>query len=119
MERAFVQVRCISAFVSLFSTDDSGIRRRALTLNILTPHPTRSIPYLETLRATLDSAGFSATKIVAPDSGFSIANDINRDPKFAKAVDILGAHYPSMVSGPAAEATGKQLWASEEGETVE
>lgn len=76
-----------------------------------------NITYLETLRASLDAAGFSATKIVAPDSSFSIANDINDNPTFAKAIWGLGAHYPNMRSGSAAMATGKQLWASEEDST--
>ena len=66
--------------------------------------------YLEILRSTLDSAGYGSTRIVAPDSGFtSVANDINSDPVFASAVWGLGAHYPNMQSGPAAEETGKQV----------
>ena len=66
--------------------------------------------YLETLRATLDAAGFAGTKIVAPDSGFGgVAADVNADPVFAKAIWGLGAHYPNMNSGSAAEQTGKQL----------
>jgi len=42
---------------------------------------------------------------------------VNADPAFAKAIWGLGAHYPNMVSGPDAEATGKPLWASEEDST--
>ena len=83
----------------------------------LSSSPGYSIPYIETLRATLDAAGFSATKIIVADSSFSVANDINKDPAFAAAVWGLGAHYPNMQSGSAAEATGKQLWASEEDST--
>ena len=75
------------------------------------------IPYLETLRASLDAAGFASTKIIAADSSFSVANDIVKNPTFAAAIWGLGAHYPDMRSGDAAEATGKPLWASEEDST--
>lgn len=100
---------------------------RILQRNLLTPcspsldrswnERSYSIPYLITLRSSLDAAGFGETKIIAPDSSFSIANDINNNPAFAKAVWGLGAHYPNMRSGDAAEATGKQLFASEEDST--
>jgi len=76
-----------------------------------------SIPYIETLRSTLNAAGFSSTKIIVADSSFAVAGDINKDPAFAAVVWGLGAHYPDMQSGAAAEATGKQLWASEEDST--
>ena len=73
---------------------------------------------METLRAALDAAGFASTKLIAADSSFSgVAADVNADPVFAKALWGLGAHYPNMQSGPAAEATGKALWASEEDST--
>ena len=56
--------------------------------------------------------------MIAADSSFSgVAKDVNADPAFAQAVWGLGAHYPNMQSGPDAEATGKPLWASEEGST--
>ena len=48
--------------------------------------------YVETLRATLDTAGFTSTKIMVADSSFAVANDINADPAFAAAVWGLGAH---------------------------
>lgn len=73
--------------------------------------------YLKTLRAALDSAGFSSTKIVAPDGSWDIANDILADPVLAKAVHAIGAHYPGTVSTAAAEATEKPLWASEDDST--
>jgi len=73
--------------------------------------------YLKTLRAHLDSAGFTKTKIVAPDSGWDIAKDILADPALAEAVWGIGAHYPGMHSSPEAEQTGKALWASEDDST--
>jgi galactosylceramidase len=42
--------------------------------------------YIETLRGSLDAAGFSDTKIIVADSSFSVANDIVAHPDFAKAV---------------------------------
>jgi galactosylceramidase len=74
--------------------------------------------YLEVLRRSLDAAGFLSTKLIAADSSFNgVAQDVNSDPAFAAALWGLGAHYPNMASGPAAEETGKPLWASEEDST--
>lgn len=73
--------------------------------------------YLKTLRKHLDTAGATNTKIVAPDSGWSIAGDILADPDLAAAVWGIGAHYPGMSSSSQAEQTGKPLWASEDDST--
>ena len=73
-----------------------------------------NIPYLKQLRASLDAANFSNTKIIAPDSGWDIARDILADPGLASAVHGIGAHYPGMHSSSDAVATGKPLWASED-----
>ena len=74
--------------------------------------------YLETLRGALNTAGFSTTKLIAADSSFSqVAAAVNADPVFAQSIWGLGAHYPNMVSGAAAQETGKALWASEEDST--
>jgi hypothetical protein len=62
-------------------------------------------------------------KIVAADSDWSVANDVNSNPAFASAVDIIGTHYPcgyrsaqtSCTVPSSATSTGKQLWASENG----
>jgi hypothetical protein len=78
-----------------------------------------NIPYLKTLRATLDASGFNSTLIVAPDSGWSIAKDILSDPELAAAVHGIGAHYPGMYSSSDAESTGKPLWASEDDSTYD
>ena len=78
-----------------------------------------NIPYLKTLRATLDASGFNNTLIVAPDSGWSIAKDILADPELAASVHGIGAHYPGMYSSSDAEATGKPLWASEDDSTYD
>jgi len=73
-----------------------------------------NIPYLKQLRASLDAANFSNTKIIAPDSGWDIAHDILADPALASAVHGIGAHYPGQHSTSDAVATGKPLWASED-----
>ncbi len=82
------------------------------------------VAWYEKLHATL-AAKHYATKIVADDSGWGTADDVIKDPDFAKAVDILGAHYSceggdggnadSCSTTPNAIATGKPLWDSEQG----
>lgn len=42
--------------------------------------------YAETLRASLDAAGFTGTKIVAKDGGADICNDLANDPAFVVVV---------------------------------
>jgi hypothetical protein len=82
-----------------------------------------NVGWYEQLRSALNSNGYSAVKVVGSDSGWNIANDVNSNPQFASAVDILGTHYPcgyrssqSNCSVPsAATSSGKQLWASENG----
>jgi galactosylceramidase len=73
--------------------------------------------YLKTLRNSLSAAGFTNTKIVAPDSGWSIAQDILNDPELAQAIFGIGAHYPGLHSSAQAIQTGKPLWASEDDST--
>lgn len=70
--------------------------------------------YIKTLRQTLNNNGQSNVKIVAPDSGWSIAADILADPELAAAIYAIGAHYPGTTSSSQAQQTGKQLWASED-----
>ncbi|WP_084714244.1 RICIN domain-containing protein [Streptacidiphilus rugosus] len=78
--------------------------------------------WYENLHAALAANGY-ATKIVGADSDWSIATSMRSDSALNAAVDIVGAHYPcsymsAMTSCSAsadALATGKQLWASENG----
>ncbi|MFF7159406.1 ricin-type beta-trefoil lectin domain protein [Streptomyces sp. NPDC008139] len=82
-----------------------------------------NVSWYEQLRSALNSNGYSNVKIVAADSDWSVANDVNSNPAFASAVSILGTHYPcgyrsaqTNCSVPtAATSSGKQLWASENG----
>jgi hypothetical protein len=75
--------------------------------------------YLKALRVTLDNAGFPNTMIVAPDSGWSIANDILADPVLAASIHAIGCHYPGTHSSAQAEQTMKPLWASEDDSTYD
>src|SRR5262249_8443583 len=81
--------------------------------------------WYEQLRSALDGAGYAAVKVVAADDGWRIARDLASDASFARAVDVIGVHYPcsggymgdafSCRSPASARRTGKPLWASENG----
>ncbi|XP_070540042.1 galactocerebrosidase-like [Ptychodera flava] len=72
------------------------------------------IPYIMTLRKTLDQNGFQDVKIVASDAGWGIVVDLNKQPDFNKTVDYVGAHYPGTKTVADALKTNKPLWASED-----
>src|SRR6185437_7522109 len=82
-----------------------------------------NISWYEQLRSTLTADGYSGVQIVGADTDWTIATDIAGNSAFAQAVQIIGSHYPcgwmtSQTSCPSssnAEATGKPLWASENG----
>ena len=96
-----------------------------LTINYLGGWNERgyNISWYEQLRSALNTAGYSSVQIVGADSDWTIANDLVSNSTFANAVQIVGAHYPcgylsgetSCPSTSNAVATGKQLWASENG----
>lgn len=75
------------------------------------------------LRQALDAHGYAGVQIVATDgyNWTTIASDMASDPAFAKAVSIIGEHYPcsatSCATPPSVLATGKTIWASEQGST--
>ncbi|MBS2551583.1 ricin-type beta-trefoil lectin domain protein [Catenulispora sp. NL8] len=79
--------------------------------------------WYENLKTALVSHGYGATKIVAADSDWSVADAMTTDPAFKKAVDIVGVHYPcgylssesTCNSTANAQSLGKPLWASENG----
>lgn len=61
-----------------------------------------------------------STKITAPDGfdAFSeFSQQVSSDAELSAALYSIGAHYPGTESGPVAQATGKQLWASEDDST--
>jgi hypothetical protein len=82
-----------------------------------------NVSWYEQLRSALNTNGYNNVQIVAADSDWSVANDVDSNPAFASAVSVIGAHYPcgylsseSNCSVPsAATSSGKTLWASENG----
>ncbi|MFF1902618.1 RICIN domain-containing protein [Kitasatospora sp. NPDC058218] len=79
--------------------------------------------WYKNLHATLAAEGY-ATKVVGGDSfGWDIATAMRTDSALQDAVDVVGSHYTcgylsamtSCSTTPDALATGKQLWASENG----
>ncbi|MEV7076221.1 ricin-type beta-trefoil lectin domain protein [Streptomyces sp. NPDC093990] len=82
-----------------------------------------NVSWYQQLRSALNSNGHGSVKIVAADSDWSVADDVNSNPAFASAVSAIGTHYPcgyrssqSTCSVPAAAmSSGKPLWASENG----
>jgi hypothetical protein len=82
------------------------------------PHPTppsergADPTWTKLLRASLDSAGYLSTRIVAADTGYEVVQQMQADPAFAAAVDVIGVHYPGPT--PAAAFTfNKSIFASE------
>src|SRR5262249_58652369 len=78
----------------------------------------------DNLQGALSSHGYAAVKVVGNDSvGWKVADDMVADSAFNAAVDIVGVHYPcgylsqstTCNSTANAIATGKPLWASENG----
>ena len=80
--------------------------------------------WYEKLHATL-AAHHLPIQVVGADSGLDVADAMATDPAFASSVDIVGTHYPceggdggnadTCYSSANAQASGKPLWASENG----
>jgi O-glycosyl hydrolase len=74
-------------------------------------------------KSALVARGFGGVKVLADDTSWDVATDAVNDPAFAAAVDVLGSHYvcgyrgaqTNCPSSANALATGKTLWASENG----
>jgi hypothetical protein len=96
-----------------------------LTINYLGGWNERgyNIGWYEQLRSTLNADGYSGVQIVGADTDWTVANDLVSNSAFSQAVQIVGSHYPcgwmttqtSCPSSSNAVATGKPLWASENG----
>jgi galactosylceramidase len=73
--------------------------------------------FVKLLRETLDRRGLNRVEIVAADdiNRWTLAEALARDAELARAVAVIGVHYPKYQSTPAAQACGKRLWASEDG----
>lgn len=76
------------------------------------------IPWIQLLRKTLDARGLASVEIVAADAcvnQWAIARDVAADPDLHSVVAVLGDHYPGYATTPEAKASGKRLWAAEDG----
>jgi len=75
------------------------------------------VPWIKLLRKTLDDAGLNKIQIVAADeiSKWTIADAIVADPELAKAVQVVGTHYPKFQSTPVAQKLDKPIWSNEDG----
>ena len=79
-----------------------------------------SSSYITQYRAALDKAGFPSTAIVAADQlSWSIWDDMQHDSHLANAVGVFGIHHAHaknrIRTPPSAVASGKPIWASEDG----
>jgi len=83
-----------------------------------------NVTWYVNLRSALNSHGYSNVKIVASDEfGWGAADDAVTNSAFANAVSVYGSHYvcgyrssqSSCPSSSNAVASGKPLWASENG----
>ncbi|WP_240554213.1 MULTISPECIES: LamG-like jellyroll fold domain-containing protein [Streptomyces] len=100
-------------------------RQHGLTIDYLGGWNERgyNVSWYVQLRGALNAGGYGNVKIVAADSDWAVAGDINANAAFRAAVDVIGTHYPcgyrsaqTNCSVPsAATSTGKPLWASENG----
>ncbi|RVU23771.1 galactosylceramidase [Streptomyces antnestii] len=79
--------------------------------------------WFKKLKSTLVAKGYR-TKVVASESfGWDIADAMAKDGELNDAIDVIGSHYPcgyqsaftSCPSSDVAQASGKPLWASENG----
>ncbi|MHC4418508.1 MAG: discoidin domain-containing protein [Planctomycetota bacterium] len=80
------------------------------------------IPWIKTLRKTLDSNNLKDVKIIAADMHWDIwkiADDMSTDQQLYDAVYAVGVHYPykktDCHSTEVARGLGKPLWSSEDG----
>ncbi len=87
---------------------------------------TWGVDWTISLRNALNAAGDTGVKIIVGDQlspNWVGADQVQSNPTFAGAVDVLSAHYPCGYLGPqsncpasaSATASGKVLWASENG----
>ncbi|MBV9257270.1 MAG: hypothetical protein JO215_04525 [Ktedonobacteraceae bacterium] len=86
-----------------------------------------NITWYENLKQALKSNGFTTQIVGADDSGgreWNVATDMQNNPAFNNAVDIIGGHYPCAYNGrvksscladPTAQSLKKPIWQSEAG----
>ena len=70
--------------------------------------------YTLALKAAITAAGLK-TKIVGHDyAGWNVCDDLAKDPEWAAAVDVIGAHYPAATLKGNCPDLNKLQWASED-----
>ena len=74
-----------------------------------------NVDYVKNLRTAMDEAGYEKVSIVLPDGHWPNAATLKSDPQFAKAVGVVGVHYPVGSTSPAElRALNITLWSSED-----
>jgi galactosylceramidase len=73
--------------------------------------------WIKRLRRALDRRQLQRVQIVAADdiNRWNLAEVLETDPELARAVQVVGVHYPKYQSTPAAQRCGKPIWANEDG----
>lgn len=87
-------------------------------LGLWNERPWGNVGYVKALRAALDGAGFGSTRLALLD-GCCVPDDFMKslatDAAFARAVDVVGLHYPCNQPHPAiVNDFHKKFWASED-----
>ena len=111
----------------VYGLDIDYVVRADLHANFLPAHARRqgiwnersyNITYIETLRASLDAAGFVGTQIVAPDLGWEIAAQILEYKALDEAVYAIGwfsrhqllENHSSLAQGRIIQAASPRHW---------
>jgi hypothetical protein len=73
--------------------------------------------WIKLLRRTLDRNGLGSVRIVAADDidRWHLVQVMEGDPELARAIQVVGVHYPKYKSTSAAQKCGLPIWASEDG----
>ena len=73
--------------------------------------------YVIKLRQELDRNGFNSTQLVVKDGDMGVCDVLHKNPEYARAVDIIGLHYPSDYTkflGRSCLTLNKPVWSAEE-----
>ncbi len=73
--------------------------------------------WIRRLRRTLDRYGLGSVQIVAADDidRWHLVQVMEGYPDLARAIQVVGVHYPKYKSTAAAQKCGKPIWSSEDG----
>ena len=100
--------------------DNKGLNITALA--VAYNENTYNAPFIKAMRKSLDEAGLSHVKTIAPDSWgrmWAIVKDMQEDPVLAAAIDIIGTHQectgaPAQMPPAETLQLGKPLWSTEQ-----